>query len=409
MPTHAPLAGYPWVATSAITPQHLHACDGLILAPGSPYADFDRVLNAIAQARTTRLPFLGICGGFQHVLIEFARSLLGLTDADSAEHGQATAHLVIVPMPCRLEGAHQVEILPDTHLARIHGHAGLQQETYFCGFQADSAYQERFQQAGLLINARAADGTPRGCELPDHPFFLATAFQPQMKPGHPVIGAFLAAAQQHALQAAWSTSVTPEDYEQHMDNIGQAQANAELSARLLQPFPQGRLLVAGAGPGQMLEHGLRLDRFNLTFTDVNAVFLDRLRTRLAAQGFGAEAVLDDLTASQLTLQFDAALIVLVLEHVDWRRALHTLARLATHWLIIIQRNPAGMPTAVTPGVLPPGTMQRFAADCRPHLVPEEDLTAAALGLGYGLEARVEQPVRDGKAMIGLHFQRRTIS
>ena len=416
MHTHAPIiaalapASAEWIGTQAITESVLRSCHGLVLAPGSPYAGFDQVLAAIAFARTKGRPFLGICGGFQHTLIEYARSVLALADADSSEHERPTAHPVIVPMVCRLDGAHAVHIVAGTKLAALYGTADSPvDETYFCGFAADAAYEARFEQAGLRMNARASDGMPRGCELPEHPFFMATAFQPQMRPHHPVIRALVEAAQQRALQDAWATDVTAEDYEQHMENTGQAHANAELSGQLLGRFARGRLLIAGAGPGQMLEHGPRLDRFHLTFTDVNARFLERVRKRLAERGLAAETVLDDLTASQLVQPFDVALLVLVLEHIDWRRALRSLARLAPDWLIIIQRNPAGMATAVTPGVLPPGSMRAFATEHAPHLVDEGLLTAAALELGYRVRQREERPVRDGKAMIGLHFTRVVIS
>jgi hypothetical protein len=387
-----------WVSTRDVDEALLDGVDGLWLAPGSPYADFARVIAAIRYARQRRLPFLGTCGGFQHTLIEFARHVVGWPDADSVEHG-ATAHPVIVPAGCRLEGAHSVTIRPGTRLAAICG-AGEVEETFFCGYQADSRLEQAFEAAGLRINAHATgDGAPRGCELAEHPFFLATAFQPQMRPGHRLIAAFHAAARHHALRREWQNAVTPADYEQHMNNTGQAAANAALSAELLAGVHGRKLWIAGAGPGQMFEHGLTLDGFDTTFTDVNAAFLERLRERLP----GARAVVDDIEATRLPAGFDAALLVLVLEHVDWRKAIASLALAAREWLNIIQRNPSGMNTAVTPGVTPPGTMAAFATSSRPHLIDEDALAAQAAEYGYHVTRRLERPVKDGKAMIGLHL------
>lgn len=402
MHTHAPLlrelqpAAAEWVSTRESWPE---AVDGVLLAPGSPYADFGNVLAVIRRARETGVPLLGICGGFQHVLIEFARNVLGWAEADSAEHG-CSSDAVIVPMACRLDGRYAVRVLPDTYLASLYGGPGVREETYFCGYQADASREGAFVSAGLTMNARAEDGAPRGCELAAHPFFVATAFQPQMTPGHPVLRAFVAAAAQRALQRAWE-SMDAADYAAHMSNTGQAAANARLSAELLAGFDGGELLVAGAGPGQMLEQGLSLERFQTTFTDVNPAFLREVQRR-APQ---ADVAQDDLTNTTIARTFSVALVVLVLEHVDWRRALVSLARLADHWLIIIQRNPPGMISAVTPGAKPPGAMRVFADDLRPHLIDEAELTAAARERGFRLEGRREASVADGKTMVGLHFRR----
>jgi hypothetical protein len=403
MPTHQPflreLPGVDarWIST--LEPLDVPAYDGILLAPGSPYSSFTNALDAIRQARHSATPFLGICGGFQHALIEWARHELALADADSAEHGTPSANLVITPLACRLDGQHTVEILPGTKLAALYAPATQAHETYFCGFGASATYEEPFAKSGLVINARAADGAPRGCEWPAHPFFLATAFQPQMRPGHPLLQAFVNAARLHALKRTWA-AITPADYRAHMNNTGQAAINAALSADLLTPFTGGRLLVAGAGPGQMFDHGLTLSRFAVTLNDISADFLAEAQRRLPH----ARTLLADLTRDALP-PHDLALVVLVLEHLDWRRALHTLADCAPQWLVVIQRNPPGQAAAVTPGVEPPGSMRSLARAVPPHLVDENTLSTAAAQLGYRLLTRQERPAPNGKAMIGLHYCR----
>jgi CTP synthase (UTP-ammonia lyase) len=64
----------------------LESFDGIWAAPGSPYKSFDGMLKGIEFARTRDWPFLGTCGGFQYALIECARNVLGIKDADSAEN-----------------------------------------------------------------------------------------------------------------------------------------------------------------------------------------------------------------------------------------------------------------------------------------------------------------------------------
>ena len=88
------------------------------------------------------------------------------------------------------------------------------------------------------------------------------------------------------LREAWSKTITPEDYESHMAAVGQAQGNAALVAEYLQAHPPPRhasLLFAGAGTGQMFDFVSPeiLLPFNVTFTDINAAYLNRLRSRLA--------------------------------------------------------------------------------------------------------------------------------
>jgi len=90
-------------APTALAQQALMA-NGIWLAPGSPYASFDNVLGVIRFARERNVPFLGTCGGFQHVLIEFARNVLGIADADSAEHTGFTGNSVVFGTREKLPG-----------------------------------------------------------------------------------------------------------------------------------------------------------------------------------------------------------------------------------------------------------------------------------------------------------------
>ena len=79
-----------WIATPSLlkpeTQKKLESFDGIWAAPGSPYKSLDGMLLGIEFARRRDWPFLGTCGGFQYALIECARNVLGIKDADSAEN-----------------------------------------------------------------------------------------------------------------------------------------------------------------------------------------------------------------------------------------------------------------------------------------------------------------------------------
>jgi SAM-dependent methyltransferase len=191
-----------------------------------------------------------------------------------------------------------------------------------------------------------------------------------------------------------------------MARIGQAEANAGLLRDLFLAAalaPGTRILIAGAGPGQMFNY-LPEDFFaahRLTCSDVNPAFLERLRTRCTC-----ETVIDDLENSQLAPGWDAIAVVLVLEHVDWRLALQSLARLdPDNLLLIVQRNPANVVAAVTPGRTPPGTMAVFAEEAPPHLIKIDELLADLAGHGFVLDRLESRSVQDGKAMVGLALRK----
>ena len=195
-----------WVATTAVEEQGaeslLAGFHGVWAAPGSPYASFSGMLAAIRWARESGRPFLGTCGGFQYALIEFTRHVLGVVDADSAENDSDSQNIVITPVGCstplptapRRQGAERVRPVAGTRLALACGEHDLQGE-YFCSFETNAAYVPRWEAAGLRVSGLGPDGEMRALDLPQHPFFLATLFQPQLRSSsaqpHPVVSAFL--------------------------------------------------------------------------------------------------------------------------------------------------------------------------------------------------------------------------
>ncbi len=134
--------------------------------------------------------------------------MLGISDADSGEHGSESGHLVITPVACalpnrpdgapKLFGMDRVRLAAGSVAHEIYQQDEIREE-YFCNYEVNPRYASRLEAAGLRAVAWGPQGEVRAVELPGHRFFLATLFQPQLsslpeKP-HPVILAYLKAAQ----------------------------------------------------------------------------------------------------------------------------------------------------------------------------------------------------------------------
>ena len=202
------------------------------------------------------------------------------------------------------------------------------------------------------------------------------------------------------LRDLWAGHITADDYERHMAATGQPQANADLLAELFRdapPAPGARILFAGAGTGQYFDYfpPAALGPYRPIFTDLNPRFLDRLAARLACQ-----TLVDDIEAPRVEGPFDLAIVILVLEHVDWRRAVAELCRMAARVLAIVQENPAGLSERPLPGTL------AALRDLPTQLVDRGELIAEFDGRGFELARTSFRAVRDGKKMVGLDFRRR---
>src|SRR6266851_6998549 len=143
-----------WLATLLLernTEQLLSAYDALWCVPASPYASMEGALTAIRFAREQGIPFLGTCGGSQHALIEYARNVLGLTEADHAESNPSTAFPLIAPLLCALvEASDTILLKPGSRIATIYGVEAIV-EQYHCSFGLNSQYLSMFEQSSLHI------------------------------------------------------------------------------------------------------------------------------------------------------------------------------------------------------------------------------------------------------------------
>jgi len=214
------------------------------------------------------------------------------------------------------------------------------------------------------------------------------------------------------LRLAWTEIVTAHDYEQHMCAIGQAQAAAALTEFLIAraaPPPDGRLVIVGAGTGQMLDF---LDPalfrpFKLICTDLNRSFLATLAQRLEKRGIRAHLMEDDIEHTALEPGPDLLIATLVLEHIDWRAGVKAFAQLgAPACGVVMQENPPGMLSAVTPGRPIPSSIARAVEAGHPTLVPRDQLLSEFAAHGYECEATCARDVADGKQLLAMLFRNR---
>ncbi|MFJ9850450.1 hypothetical protein [Streptomyces sp. NPDC101150] len=192
-----------WIATQDAD-QGMYGFDAVWVLPGSPYRSEAKVLAAIRAARESGIPFLGTCGGFQHALLEFARNVCGLERAAHAENTPEAADedAVIVPLACSLVG-HEgiVRITPGSRAAGLIG-TDRAQARYHCNYAPNPHYLDTLRAHGLAFTGTDESGEVRIAELPAHPFFLATLFQPELDGdgtrAHPLITCLAEAAVDHA-------------------------------------------------------------------------------------------------------------------------------------------------------------------------------------------------------------------
>jgi CTP synthase (UTP-ammonia lyase) len=195
--------GFEWLGTETITsPSLVSFFDGLWCVPGSPYRSMDGALLAIRHARERGVPYLGTCGGFQHAVIEYARNVLGWSEADHAESSPQAARAVISQLDCPLiEVSEPLHLAAGSRLAAAY-RAERVTEEYHCSFGLDPAFQAELVAGPLRAAAITERGDVRAVELDGHPFFVAMLCQPERaalrEVTPPLVGAFVAACAEAA-------------------------------------------------------------------------------------------------------------------------------------------------------------------------------------------------------------------
>ena len=186
----------------------LEGADGILVPGGFGMRGIEGKIEAIRYARTRQIPYLGICLGMQCAVIEFARDVLGLEDANSTEFDRSTRHPVIALLEEQVGvqqrggtmrlGSWPCVLTPRSRAWQAYGQE-LVRERHRHRYELNNAYRRAFEERGLLASGTSPDdGIVEIVELKDHPWFVAVQFHPefQSKPTrpHPLFREFIAAA-----------------------------------------------------------------------------------------------------------------------------------------------------------------------------------------------------------------------
>jgi CTP synthase len=192
----------------------LGGVDGVLVPGGFGMRGIEGKIDAIRYARKSETPFFGICLGMQCAVIEFARNVLNLPQANSTEFAADTPDPVIcllneqrkvVDMGGTMRlGAQPCLVEPGTHAAHCY-EADRIIERHRHRYEFNPQYRERFAKAGLMITGTSPDGgLAEIVELREHPWFLAVQYHPEFKSkpnkAHPLFVGFIEAALVHQQQ-----------------------------------------------------------------------------------------------------------------------------------------------------------------------------------------------------------------
>ena len=195
-----------WLSTEEIDETVFERFSGIWVAPGSPYKNLDKTLWAIRYARENNVPCFGTCGGFQHLIIEYARNVLGFKDASHAEYDPYASKLFISQLACALAGREmRLTFSTGSRVAEIYGATSATEE-YYCNFGVNPDHISFLMTGPLKITGSDSEGEIRVIELPGHPFFLGTLFVPQTRSTaerpHPLVTAFMTAVDETSCAVA---------------------------------------------------------------------------------------------------------------------------------------------------------------------------------------------------------------
>ena len=190
--------------------QMLSGLDGILVPGGFGSRGIEGMILAARYAREQNLPYFGICLGMQIAVIEYARDVAGLPDANSGEFDEQCRHKVIDFMPGQSEtidkggtlrlGAYPCVIQPNTTMERCYG-AQFIAERHRHRYEFNNDYRQLLQERGLVLSGISPDGRlVETVELSDRPFFVGVQYHPEFKSRpnkpHPLFKGFLEAAAQ---------------------------------------------------------------------------------------------------------------------------------------------------------------------------------------------------------------------
>ncbi|HEX9139879.1 MAG TPA: CTP synthase [Steroidobacteraceae bacterium] len=198
-------------------PGSLAGMDAVLVPGGFGERGIEGKIQAVRYARERRIPYLGICLGMQLAIVEYARHVLGMSDANSTEFNRATTHPVIALITewqdqmrglqqrdagaalgatMRL-GGQPVQLVPGSRARELYGRETVT-ERHRHRYEFNNGYLDEFRRAGLTFSGFSGDGLVEIIELASHPWFVATQFHPEFtstpRDGHPLFSGFVRAA-----------------------------------------------------------------------------------------------------------------------------------------------------------------------------------------------------------------------
>jgi CTP synthase len=184
-----------WLDAESLSPEEVESrladFDGILVPGGFGIRGIEGKVRAARWAREEKVPYLGVCLGMQVAVVEFARHVAGLEDANSAEFDPVASHPVIDLMPEQHDvsdvggtmrlGSYPCKVVPGTK-----GHAAYGDEVIYerhrHRYEVNNAYRQQLTDAGLVISGLSPDGKlVEMVELPDHPWFVGNQGHPEFK------------------------------------------------------------------------------------------------------------------------------------------------------------------------------------------------------------------------------------
>lgn len=204
-----------WVDSETVTEDNvdelLGEVDGILVPGGFGTRGIEGMITAIRYARENKIPFLGLCLGMQLTIVEYARNVVGFRDAHSIEMNPNTTHPVIALMPdqngiediggtLRL-GAYPCVLAKNSLAHSLYGTDNIS-ERHRHRYEVNNDFRAVLTEKGLLLSGTSPDNRiVEMCELPGHPFYIATQGHPELKSRpnrpHPLFRGLIEAALKH--------------------------------------------------------------------------------------------------------------------------------------------------------------------------------------------------------------------
>jgi len=197
-----------WLDAERYEKKQLSEFDGILVPGGFGKRGIEGKVDAIEWARTRKTPFLGLCLGFQMAVVEYARHVLGWEDATSAEMGEGRHVIAILPEQYDVTdlggtmrlGNSPITLKEGTLAMQVYGEKEIE-ERHRHRYEVNPRYIPEIEKAGLVFSG-LYQNRMEICEIPGHPFFMATQFHPEFRsrptrPSPPFLGFVKACGEQN--------------------------------------------------------------------------------------------------------------------------------------------------------------------------------------------------------------------